>query len=188
MNTVLVRNWWALVLRGLLAIFFGLIAFFMPGVTLAVLVLLFGSFAVVDGIVAIISGIRAAGRGERWWTFILEGVLDLFVGVVALVMPLATALALLYVVAFWAIVTGVLRVVAAIWLRREIQGEWLLVLNGLLAVLFGIVLVALPAMGLITLAWLIGMFAVVIGIALVGLGFRLRGHRGSAGTVRPPTR
>lgn len=183
MDMVLVRNWWALALRGLLAILFGLIALLMPGVTLAVLVLLFGAYAVVDGIFAIISGIRAAGKRERWWPFAIEGLLDLFVGVVAFVMPLETALALLYVVGFWAIVTGILRIVAAVWLRKEIEGEWLLILNGVFAVIFGVVLVALPAVGLITLAWLIGVYAIVIGIALLGLGFRLRGHGGRAGAT-----
>jgi uncharacterized membrane protein HdeD (DUF308 family) len=184
MNSVLVRNWWALVLRGVLAVLFGLIAFAMPGITLAVLVLLFGGYAVADGIFAIIAGIRAAGRRERWWPFVLEGILDLFAGLVAFVVPLATALALLYVVAFWAVVTGVLRIIAALRLRKEIQGEWLLVLSGVLAVIFGVLLVARPALGLVTLVWLIGAYAIVVGIALIGLGFWLRGHRGPVGAAR----
>lgn len=184
MNTLLVRNWWALVLRGVVAVVFGLIAFVMPGVTLAVLVLLFGAYAVVDGIFAIIAGMRAAGRHERWWPLALEGVLDIIAGVIAFVVPLATALAVLYLVAFWAVLTGILRIVAALRLRKEIQGEWLLILSGILAIIFGVILVARPAVGLVTLVWLIGAYAIIIGIALIALGFWLRGHRGHAGATR----
>jgi uncharacterized membrane protein HdeD (DUF308 family) len=187
MNMVLVRNWWALALRGLFAILFGLIAFTMPGVTLAALVLLFGAYAVVDGVLAIIAGIRAAERHERWWPFAIEGLADLFAGFIAFVIPLATALALLYLVGVWAMFTGIVRIVAAVRLRREVQGEWLLILNGLLAVIFGVLLVAMPGPGLVTLVWLIGAYATVIGVVLVGLAFRLRHHGRRGGSARPAT-
>ena len=177
MNMVLVRNWWALALRGLVAILFGLIAFLNPRVTLAALVLLFGAYAVVDGIFAIIAGIRAAERHERWWPFAIEGLAGLVAGVITFVVPLATALALLYLVGFWAMFTGIFKIAAAIRLRKEIRGEWLLILNGLFSVVFGVLLVVLPAAGLVTLVWLIGAYALVIGAVLVGLAFRLRGHR-----------
>src|SRR5262245_29326746 len=129
MNLVLVRNWWALALRGVAAVLFGLLAFLMPGVTLAALVLLFGACSLVDGVFSIIAGIRAAERHERWWPFVLEGLLSILVGVIAYLMPAAAAFALLFVIAAWAIITGVLRISAAIRLRKEIRGEWVVSLD-----------------------------------------------------------
>jgi uncharacterized membrane protein HdeD (DUF308 family) len=186
MTTVLARNWWALAVRGLVAVLFGLIAFIMPALTLAAIVLLFGAYAVVDGVFAIIAAVRAAERHERWWSLALQGVVDILAGVIAFVWPAATALALLFLVAFWAIVTGVLEIVAAIRLRREIRGEWLLILSGILSVLFGGVLLALPGAGLIVIVWWIGGYAFVAGIVLIALAFRLRGHqqRGPVGATR----
>lgn len=174
MTTVLARNWWALAVRGVVAVLFGLIAFFKPGVTLAALVLLFGVYAVVDGIFAIVAAVRAAEHHERWWALALQGVVDIVAGVVAFVWPAATALALLFIVAFWAIVTGVLEVVAAIRLRREMQGEWLLISSGILSVLFGLVLLILPAAGLLVLVYWIGAYAVISGVVMIALAFKLR--------------
>lgn len=184
MNSVLIRNWWAVALRGALAILFGILAILMPGVTLAAMVLIFGAYSVVDGVFALVAGLRAARHHERWWHLALEGIVDLVVGVIALAIPLATALALLYLVSAWAIVTGLFRIAAAIRLRKEIEGEWLLVLNGALSVLFGIVIMAYPGAGLVTLVWLLGMYAMLFGIILVTLGFRLRSHgaRGASTT------
>jgi uncharacterized membrane protein HdeD (DUF308 family) len=184
MNMVLVRNWWALALRGVAAIVFGLIALLAPGFVVLWLALLFGAYALVDGIFAIVAGIRAAERHERWWPFALEGVASVVVGVIALVMPVAAALALLYFVSAWAILTGVLRISAAIRLRKEIRGEWLLILNGALSVLLGILIVARPAIGFVTLVWVLGAYAMVYGVVLVGLGFKLRGQRQRAGAAR----
>ena len=115
--------------------------------------LLFGAYALVDGVFAIIAGIRAAERHERWWPFALEGLLSILVGVIAFVMPAAAALALLYFVSAWAILTGVLRISAAIRLRKEIRGEWMLILNGALSVLLGILIVVRPGAGVVTLMW-----------------------------------
>lgn len=186
MNMVLVRNWWALALRGVAAIVFGLLAFLMPAFTLVWLVLLFGAYVLVDGVFSIITGIRAAERHERWWPFALEGLASIVLGVLTFVMPAATALVLLYFVSAWAIVTGLIRIGAAIRLRREIQGEWLLILNGALSVVLGILIFVRPAAGLITLVWLIGAYATVFGIVLVGLAFRLRAH--TRGAARPAAR
>jgi uncharacterized membrane protein HdeD (DUF308 family) len=176
MTTVLGRNWWALAVRGVVAVLLGLIAFIMPGVTLAAIVLLFGAYAVVDGIFAIVAAVRAAEHHERWWTLALQGVVDILAGIIAFVWPAATALALLFLVAFWAIVTGVLEIAAAIRLRREIQGEWLLILSGILSVLFGGVLLALPTAGLLVIVWWIGAYALVSGVVLIALAFKLRGR------------
>jgi uncharacterized membrane protein HdeD (DUF308 family) len=174
MTTVLGRNWWALLVRGIAAVLFGVIAFVMPAVTLAVLVYLFGAYAIVDGIFAIVAAVRAAERHERWWSLALQGIVDIAAGVIAFIWPGATALALLFIVAFWAIVTGVIEVWAAIRLRREIEGEWLLILSGTLSVLFGIALLVLPAAGLVVLVVWIGAYAVISGIVMIALAFRVR--------------
>jgi uncharacterized membrane protein HdeD (DUF308 family) len=176
MNMVLARNWWALVLRGVLAIVFGVLAFVNPGLTLSTLILLFGAYSLVDGVFAIIAGLRAAQRHERWWPFALEGLLSIAVGIVAFLMPLAAAFALLMIASAWSIVTGIFRIAAAIRLRREIEGEWLLILNGLLSVAFGVVIAIFPGAGLVWLVWMVGLYAIVFGVILVALGFRLRGH------------
>src|SRR5215471_19983888 len=121
MNMVLVRNWWALLIRGLAAIVFGLIAFFAPGVTVAALVLVFGAYALVDGVFAIVAGLRAAQRHERWWPFALEGLVSIVIGLITFALPGLTAFALLLLVSAWAIVSGVFRIAAAVRLRKEIE-------------------------------------------------------------------
>jgi uncharacterized membrane protein HdeD (DUF308 family) len=176
MNMALARNWWAVSLRGVLAIVFGVLAFVNPGLTLGALILLFGAYSLVDGVFAIVAGLRAAQRHERWWPLALEGLASIVVGIIAFLMPLAAAFALLMIVSAWSIVTGILRIAAAIRLRREIKGEWLLILNGLLSVAFGVVIAIAPGAGVVTLVWLIGMYAIIFGVILVALGFRLRGH------------
>ncbi len=176
MNMVLARNWWAVALRGALAILLGLIAFLLPAVFLASLVLLFGAYALVDGVFAIIAGLRAAQRNERWWPLALEGLVNIIAAIIVFLLPAAAVLGLLYLISAWSIVTGVFRIAAAIRLRHQIEGEWLLVLNGAFSVLFGIVIFLFPAVGLITVVWIIGIYAIVFGILLVALGFRLRGH------------
>jgi uncharacterized membrane protein HdeD (DUF308 family) len=177
MTTVLGRNWWALAVRGVAAVLFGLIAFIMPGATLAAIVLLFGAYAVVDGIFAIVAAVRAAERHARWWSLALQGVVDIVAGIIAFVWPAVTVLVLLFLVAFWAIVTGVLEIAAAIRLRREIQGEWLLILSGILSVVFGGALLAVPGAGLVVIIWWIGAYALVSGIVMITLAFKLRARR-----------
>ena len=177
MTSVLTRNWWALALRGILAILLGLAAIVLPGVTLAVLITLFGAYAVVDGVLAIIAGVRAAERHERWWSPVLKGLAGIAAGVMAFIWPALTALALLYLIAGWAIVTGVLEVVAAVHLHRA-HGEWLLIINGVLSILFGLFVIVWPGAGVLTLVWMIGVYAIVFGAVLLVLAFRLRNlHR-----------
>ena len=183
---VLARNWWALVLRGLAAILFGVLAFAWPGITLFVLVLIFGAYMLVDGIFAIVAAVRAAGEEDRWWLLLVQGILGVLAGLVAIFWPGLTALALLYFIAAWAIVTGIMEIVAAIRLRREIEGEWALALSGALSVLFGVLLVVLPApAGLLSLVWLIGAYAVATGVLLLILGFRVRSEASKEATARP---
>jgi uncharacterized membrane protein HdeD (DUF308 family) len=177
MLAVLTRNWWALALRGLFAILFGLAALAMPRVTLAAVILLFGAYAIADGVFAIVAGLRAAGRQERWWALMLEGIADIAAGVAAFAWPGLTALLLLYLVSLWAVVTGLLEIAAAVRLRRTVRGEWLLALNGIISVLLGVFLVVFPGGGILAVMFWIGGYAIFFGVLLLGLAFRLRSLR-----------
>jgi uncharacterized membrane protein HdeD (DUF308 family) len=170
----LARHWWAIALRGLVAVLFGVLAFAWPGMTLAVLVLLFGAYALVDGILAIWVALRG-GTDHRLFIG-LEGVVGVLAGLATFVYPGLTALVLLYIIAFWAVVTGVLEVVAAVRLRRVITNEWGLIIGGVLSVIFGIVLIVSPGAGALAVVFVIGAYAVLFGVTLLMLSWRLRGH------------
>jgi uncharacterized membrane protein HdeD (DUF308 family) len=167
-------NWWAMVLRGIAAVLFGLAALFWPGMTLLALLVVFAVYAIVDGILAIVVGIR--GSGGRRWLLLAEGALDLLAGLVVLFWPGQTTLVLVYVISAWAIFTGLLKVIMAISFRRQIENWWLMGLGGALSVLFGVILGFLPGVGLLTLVWLVGIYALILGVALIVLGFLDRGH------------
>ena len=175
MLSSLTRNWWMAALRGTLAVIFGVAAFAWPGMTFEVLVLLFGAYAFVDGILVLSFGLVAAGDGEQWWPLVLSGILGISLGVLTFAKPETMALALVFVAGFWAIVTGLLEVVAAIRLRDVISGEWLLGLSGVLSIVFGVLVVAQPNSGALALVYLFGFYAILAGISQIGLGFRLRG-------------
>ncbi len=177
MVTLLARNWWVVLIRGIAAILFGIAALVWPALTLAVLVLLFGAYALVDGIFAIIAGFIARKEQERWWMMILVGLSGIIVGVLTFLWPGITGLVLLYMIAAWAVVSGIFEIAAAVRLRREIEGEWLLILAGAATVLFGILLILFPGAGALTVAWLIGIYAIVVGVLLVILAFRIRSWR-----------
>jgi len=183
---VLARHWWAIVIRGLASIIFGILAFVMPGVTLAVLVLLFGAWALVDGIFNIIAALSGRSGSRSWWMVLLEGLVSVAAGLVTFFMPGLTALTLVYVISAWAIITGVLEVVAAIRLRKEITNEWWLALSGVLSIVFGALVAFAPGAGALALIFWIGAYAVVFGAMLVALGFRLRRRHG--GAFREPMR
>ncbi|MFC4552601.1 MULTISPECIES: HdeD family acid-resistance protein [Halorussus] len=183
--SVLARNWWMLAVRGVLAIAFGALAFVWPGITLAALVLLFGAYAAADGVFALAGAVRAAGNRRRWWPLLLEGLAGVGAGIVAFVWPGITALALLYLVAAWAIITGAFELYAAVKLRRSVSNEWLLALSGVASVVFGVLLVALPGPGILTLLWLVGAYAIVFGVLLVALAFRMRGVESPKATRAP---
>lgn len=175
MVNVLARNWWVLLLRGIAGILFGILAFIWPGITLTVLVLLFGAYALVDGVFSVIAGIvRATERRERWWVLVLEGVLGILAGVATLIWPGMTALVLLYFIAAWAVITGVLEIIAAIRLRKEIQGEFWLAFAGLASILFGIALFLFPSTGALAVVWMIGAYGLAFGVFMIILAFRLR--------------
>jgi uncharacterized membrane protein HdeD (DUF308 family) len=174
----LARHWWVIGLRGLAAILFGVLAFVWPGMTLAVLVLLFGAYALADGVLTLLAALR--GGVQHRIVMLVEGVVSVLAGLAAFVWPGLTALVLLYIIAFWAIVTGVLEIVAAIRVRRAISNELGLVIGGVLSVVFGVVLLIAPGAGALAVIFLIGAYAVVFGIALLGLAWRLREHHQTA--------
>ncbi len=168
------RNWWLVVLRGVLAILFGLSAFIWPGITLLTLVILFGVYAIFDGAVAIGTGLARTKSAPRWWTFLVEGLLSVGAGVVALFQPGLATLVLIYIIATWAVFTGILEIVTAIRLRHELTNEWFLALGGVLSIGLGILLFLQPAAGSLAIVWMIAGYALLFGILLVILGIRLR--------------
>src|SRR5690349_15955792 len=180
----LTQNWWMLILRGVLAIMFGLAAFVWPGITWFSLVILFGAYALVDGVIALATGLLQAGDSSRWWVFLLEGVAGIGAGVIAFLWPGLTAYVLLLVIASWAIITGVLEIAAAVRLRREITNEWTLGLGGLLSIGLGVLLFMRPVIGGLALVWTIGAYALLFGVLLIALGFRLRNAIAPAKPVR----
>jgi len=175
MFTQLFRNWWMFAVRGVLAIVFGILALIWPESTKTALVLLFGAFVLVDGIFAVAAGIASHGYFDRWWALLLEGVTGIVIGLTAFFWTDITALVLLYLIAAWAVVTGILEIIAAIQLRQVISGEWAMILDGLLSVLLGILLFVFPSAGAVTVVWLIGMYAIAAGIIEMIFAFRLRG-------------
>jgi uncharacterized membrane protein HdeD (DUF308 family) len=175
MAAILVGNWWVLALRGALAILFALVAFFLPGVTVTALVLVFGAYAFVDGIFALIAGLRAARHHGRSAPLLIEGVLNLVIGILVFLWPIAALVTLIYMIAIWAVVTGVVLIGAGIALIRH-SGEWLLILGGIISVLFGIVLFFAPGAGIVALSWWLGFYALLFGIALLIAAFRIRHH------------
>ncbi len=173
----LTRRWWLLLLRGAAAIAFGVLAFIWPGVTLFTLVLLYGAFALIDGVLALAAVFTSRSDAvPRWW-LVLTGILGIAVGLFALLWPGITALALITFIGAWAIVRGVLEIAAAIQLRKRIEGEWLLILAGFMSVLFGLGVLSFPGTGALALIWLIAIYAVAIGIVMIMLALRLRAHR-----------
>jgi uncharacterized membrane protein HdeD (DUF308 family) len=175
MNNILIRNWWALALRGVAAVIFGLIAIALPGLTLTVLVLFFAAYLLVDGVFALVAGLKAAEHHERWGALALEGVLDLIAGAAVVMWPGLTLVVFVYMAAFWALVSGVALLVAAFRLHRQ-HGEWMLLLAGLLSIAWGVVVALFPIAGLVVWAWWIGAYALIFGIVMLVLAFRLRRH------------
>jgi uncharacterized membrane protein HdeD (DUF308 family) len=170
----LARNWWSLVLRGLLGIAVGVLTFLWPGITLAALVIVFAAYAFVDGIISLVGAVHAVAAHERWAALLVEGILGIAAAAVAVLWPAITLLALVYVIAVWAIVTGAFEIAAAIRLRQHISGEWLLVLSGIASVIFGVLVAAVPMAGALVIALWFGAYTFVFGVLLVALGFRLR--------------
>ena len=171
---VLSRNWGWVVLRGVMAILFGILTLLLPGITLAVLVLMFGAYAIADGLLMIGGAIAHHGKGSNWFAMIIGGLIGIAAGLATFFWPGLTAVALLALIAVWAMATGIAMIVAAIQLRKVITGEWRLVLAGLLSVAFGVILAFRPGAGALAMLLWIGAYAIAAGILMIGLGFRLR--------------
>lgn len=180
MSGSLARNWWALAMRGVFGILFGLIAFLLPGATLASLTLLFALYMLADGIFAIIAGVRAAARHGRWGLLILEGLANFAAGAAALLLPALTVLVLVTLLGLWAVVSGALMLVAAFRLHAG-HGRWLLVVPGVLSVIWGVLLYMAPGLGALVLTTWLGGYALAFGALLLVLAFRLCARHGSSG-------
>ena len=172
--SILSRSWWLMLLRGLVAIGFGILVFAKPQISVLVLVYLFGVYVLVDGILGVSVAIQARNELNSWGVLLLWGLLGVAVGILAFVKPDITALALLFYIALWAIATGVLEIAAAIRLREVIKDEWLLILAGLVSVAFGVFLIARPEPGALVVLSLIGGYAIVFGVLIVIFAFKIR--------------
>jgi len=168
------RVWWLLALRGFFAAVFGVISLIWPGLTVFVLVILFGAYALVDGVSSLVEAFSRRRELNREWPLVLEGVLGVGAGVITFVWPDITTLALLYIIAAWSIFTGVAELFAAVRLRQAIDHEWLLGLSGVLSILFGLVLIVFPIGAIVTLGILVGVYAIIFGASLILLALRMR--------------
>jgi uncharacterized membrane protein HdeD (DUF308 family) len=187
LSEVLADKWWAVGLRGLLGIAFGLICFLVPAAAILALILLFSAYMLVDGALAIASGIKAARNDERWGLLILEGVVDLAAGAIAFLWPAITAVAFVILIAVWAIISGALMLGAAFTLKLD-HGRWWLALGGIASIIFGIVLLVAPVVGAVVLTWWIGAYAIVFGAFLLILAFQLHGKKEEREMKTPATR
>jgi uncharacterized membrane protein HdeD (DUF308 family) len=176
MCALLAQNWWAVALRGVFSILFALIAFFVPAATILTLVLFFAAYMLVDGVLGIVAAVRAARAGERWGLLVLEGILDIAVGVIAFVMPGLTAVAFVLLLAAWSVISGGLMAGAAFRLSKE-HGRWWLLAGGIVSIIFGVLLAIAPVLGLVVLTWWLGAYALVFGVALLALAFKLRARK-----------
>ncbi len=171
--SALAERWWAVVIRGLAAILFGIIAVARPGAGLLALVAIWAIYAIVDGIFNLVAAVHGAREGRRWGWLLFEGVISILAGVVTFAWPGITALVLVMLIAVWAVITGIAEIAAAISLRHVIEREWLLAASGILSMLFGVLLFIFPGAGALSLVFIIGIYAILFGVMLVALGFKL---------------
>jgi len=181
MLVTVTRNWWVMALRGAIAVAFGVLALFWPGLALTSLVLLFGAFAFANGMLAAWAAFTMGRRHETWKPFLIEGIAGIIFGLFVLLWPGMTAIALILLIAAWALVTGVVELAAAIRLRQDIEGEWTLALMGALSILLGLLFAIWPGAGLVAVAWIIGIYAIVIGVSMIALALRLQRLNGELG-------
>jgi len=184
LSEVLAESWWAVGLRGILAIAFGLICLVVPTAAILALILLFSAYMLVDGVFAIASGIKAARNGDRWGLLILEGIVDIAAGAVAFLWPAITTVAFVILIAVWAIISGALMLGAALGLKLD-HGRWWLALGGIASVIFGIVLLIAPVVGAVVLTWWLGVYAIVFGAMLLILAFQLHSKKEERATKKP---
>lgn len=174
MINLLKNSWWSLVLRGLLAVLFGILALVWPGITLGVLILFFGAYSLVDGFFSSVGAFAHRKHDKTWWLFFLSGLAGIVVGVLTFLLPGLTVFVLVILIAARALIVGVFEIAAAIALRKTINNEWFLILNALLSILFAVVLFLVPGLGVLALIWMIGITAIVIGILLLAIGIKVR--------------
>lgn len=172
-KSALHRSWWLLLLRGVAAVAFGVLTFVWPQISLLTLIMVYGIYALADGILALIAAIRGGGVVPRWW-LALGGVVSILTAILVFAWPGLTALVLVYLIGFWSILRGVLEIIGAIRLRNEIANEWTLGVAGALSVIFGLILVIMPGAGAIGLLWLIATWAVLFGLLLIWVAFKVR--------------
>jgi uncharacterized membrane protein HdeD (DUF308 family) len=177
MVETLCKNWWLMLLRGIAAIVFGVLAFIWPGLTLFTLVILYGAYALVDGVLALYAAIAGKGNGVPTWWLVVGGLLGIAAGLVTFFWPGITALVLVMFIGAWSLVRGIFEIIGAIQLRKEIDNEWMLILGGVISVIFGLAVMILPGAGALALIWVIAAYAIVFGIILVALAFKLRSHQ-----------
>jgi uncharacterized membrane protein HdeD (DUF308 family) len=185
MLATLAQNWWAIVLRGVAAVIFGLGAFLWPGITLAALVLLYGAYALVEGVLAVAAAVAGRRAGAFPWGMLLTGIAGIAAGILTFLWPGLTALVMLYFIAAWAIVRGVFEIIAAVQLRKEIENEWLLGLSGFLSIVLGVFLMVAPGAGILAVLWWVGATAIVFGVLTIMLGVRLRKMKEQLPLTRP---
>jgi uncharacterized membrane protein HdeD (DUF308 family) len=178
MFTSITRNWWIFLLRGISAVIFGILAFAWPGITLAALVVVFGIYAIAEGVIAMAVGFSGDTIGARWWQMILLGVLSVVAGILTFVWPNITAVALLALIAAWAIVRGIVEIYAAVRLHALIENDWLLFLGGICSILFGALVVWRPRAGALAVLWIIGAYAIVYGVVMIAFSFQLHSMKG----------
>jgi len=174
MHELLLRSWWMLALRGVIALLFGILTFVWPGLTLLWLVALFAAYALLGGVVSVIGAVRHRQSDEKWWLILLLGLVSIAAGVIAVVYPDLTALMLVLVMGANALITGVLDIAVVIRLRKAMRGEWLLILSGIASIVFGVLVFLFPGAGALALVWLISAYAIVTGVLLLALAFRIR--------------
>jgi len=173
----LAKNWWLLLLRGIAAIVFGVLAFVWPGLTLVTLILFYGAFALVDGVIALVAAFTGGAKPLPTWWLVIVGLLGIAAGIATFAMPGITAIVLILFMGGWALAHGILEIIGAIRLRKEIDNEWMLIFSGVVSVLFGLIVLIAPGAGALGLIWAIAAYSIVFGISFVALALRLRNHR-----------
>jgi uncharacterized membrane protein HdeD (DUF308 family) len=172
--TALSKNWWVVLLRGIVFIIFGVLAFAWPGLTLVTLVLFYGAFALIDGVLSLFSAFKGGQKATPTWWLIVVGLIGIAAGAATFLWPGLSALVLLLFIGAWAFVRGIFEIIGAIQLRKEIDNEWMLILSGSVSVIFGLIMLIMPGAGALALVWVIAAYSIVIGVLLIGLSFRLR--------------
>lgn len=179
------RKWWTWILRGVLAVLAGVVALIWPNISIQAILILLGIYLIADGLLTAAVSILHRRQAANWWFFLAEGVMGLVIGFFALVFPHIMAVAVVYLVAFWALVTGILEILAAVQLRRQMAGEWLLLLAGILSLIIGIVFIVLPHAGIVLIVWLLAFYLILFGVLMTVLGIRMRSYRKNVYTSDP---